>query len=55
VPKTLKIKFTADGVVVLTVKINKKQEKQCRTVKARGLSPSNYETGRQALTETWYN
>jgi hypothetical protein len=53
--KMLQIKFTAEVVIVLTMTINKKQQKQCRTGKGRGLSPSKYQTGRQALIETWYN
>jgi len=43
-PKMLQIKFTAKVVIVLTVKINKKQQKQCMTGKGRGLSPSKKQT-----------
>jgi len=41
-PKMLQIKFTAEVVIVLTVTIHKKQQKQCRTGKGRGLRPSKY-------------
>jgi hypothetical protein len=54
-PKMVQIKFTAEVVIVLTVTINMKQQKQYRRGKGRGQSPSKYQTGRQAVTETWYN